>query len=419
MIHDAIGVGFGPSNIAVAIAMEEGGYDGKAVFIEKSDSARWQDEMLLDGSDIQNNPIRDLITPVNPRSRYGFINYLFVTGQLLKYLNVGMHYPLRKLYAKYIEWVGSQFENVRYGEAVCDIRLRDVDGELLWEVRTSRHATFLGRNLVFATGRNLNIPPSLAGSGRIRHLTSYHSATKDLPEGASVAVLGSSQSAVELLLDLHGKGCNEIHAVHRSFSFRLKDTSQFSDEVYFPEFIDYYHALSSEKRAQLDRQVRQTNYSAADGDVIASLYAKCYEDELDGKRRVRIHRNTEIVGHEDHDGSLTLHLQDIYTRQTSSVTVDLLLLATGFLDVGRDGKAGLPELLQDFSEIVEWDGSYLNVLRDYRVKYVEERYPPLYMNGLCESSHGLGDAGSFSLLSYRARDIATSLKLNQSATINA
>ena len=36
--------------------------------------------------------------------------------------------------------------------------------------------------------------------------------------------------------------------------------------------------------------------------------------------------------------------------------------------------------------------------------------PALFLNGLCESSHGIGDAGSFSLLSLRAKTIAESLR---------
>jgi len=409
MIYDALGVGFGPSNIAVAIAMQERGYEGKVVFLEKSAVAQWQGEMLLDGSDIQNNPVRDLITPVNPQSKYTFINYLFSTNQLIKYLNVGSHYPLRKLYAKYIQWVANQLDTVRYGVSVEHISLQEVAGELLWKVSCSNGEPYLCRNIIVATGRRLNIPEVLSGSRYVRHLMHYDSTLKALGSDAAVAVLGASQSAVEILLDLHGKGYPEIHGIHRSFSFRLKDTSQFSDEVYFPEFVDYYHALSSDKRAKLDSQVRQTNYSSADGDVISSLYSKLYEDELDGRSRLQLHRNTRIIGYEDH-GRLTLHLQDIYTEETSSLSVDMLILATGFLDVGRDGKEGLPKLIQNLAETFVWNGSYLNVQRDYKVESVNPDYPAFYMNGLCESSHGLGDAGSFSLLSYRARDIVISLE---------
>jgi L-ornithine N5-oxygenase len=36
--------------------------------------------------------------------------------------------------------------------------------------------------------------------------------------------------------------------------------------------------------------------------------------------------------------------------------------------------------------------------------------PPIYVNGLCESTHGLGDAGSFSLLALRSKAIVQSLR---------
>jgi lysine/ornithine N-monooxygenase len=35
--------------------------------------------------------------------------------------------------------------------------------------------------------------------------------------------------------------------------------------------------------------------------------------------------------------------------------------------------------------------------------------PPIYLNGLCESTHGFGDAGSFSLLALRSSTIARSV----------
>ena len=50
-----------------------------------------------------------------------------------------------------------------------------------------------------------------------------------------------------------------------------------------------------------------------------------------------------------------------------------------------------------------------DVLRDYRLK-VEGSSAPVYLNGLCEASHGFGDAGSFSILSIRGDVIASSLK---------
>jgi L-ornithine N5-oxygenase len=41
----------------------------------------------------------------------------------------------------------------------------------------------------------------------------------------------------------------------------------------------------------------------------------------------------------------------------------------------------------------------------------------VYLNGLCESTHGMGDAGSFSLLALRSARIARSLRGRAEGTI--
>jgi L-ornithine N5-oxygenase len=412
LLHDIVGIGFGPSNIALAIALEETRYPGRVLFLERHSSSLWQEGMLLDGSDIQNNPLRDLITPVNPRSHYTFVNYLHQTGRFWRYMNLGTHYPLRKDFFKYISWVAAQMPNVKYGVDIRHIRLETIGDDLVWCIVDSNGDKYFARRLVLGTGRKPNIPkiPGLDLSDHIIHLTQYLSAVRKLKPGATVAVLGGSQSAVEIALDLAARDVRSIMAIHRSYSFRLKDTSPFSDEVYFPEFIDYYHALPPGKRALLDSQVRQTNYSSADGDVISQLYLRMYEDELDGKNRLFIFRN-HAIENVSYERGLLLELRDIYTNARETVHADLLVLATGFLDIGRNGRDGVPALLAHVADQFSWTGGYLDVERDYRVRYIEESegLPDLYLNGLCESSHGLGDAGSFSLVSLRARDILTSI----------
>lgn len=412
MIYDVIGVGFGPSNIALAIAMQESRYPGKALFVERNARALWHEGMLLDHADIQNSPLRDLITPVNPRSYYTFINFLHQSGRFFHYLNVGLKYPLRKEFFRYVSWAASHFSNVSYNTNIARVEFDHHNGDKVWRLTSSTGAQLLAKKLVLATGRKLNIPSvsGLEGSPTVVHLTKYLQAIDALDRSASVAVLGGSQSAVEILLDLMNKGFQKIYSIHRSFSFRLKDTSPFSDEVYFPEFVDYYHGLPTAHRARLDEQVRQTNYSSADSDVIDALYRMIYEELLDGIHRLRIFRNYELT-QVLNNGHLELTIGHLFNGATESLNVDLLVLATGFLDLGRDGRAALPSLLKDISHMFSWDGDYLKVKRDYSVSYTDEcgPLPDLYLNGLCESSHGLGDAGSFSLVSIRARDILESL----------
>ena len=109
-VYDIVGIGFGPSNLALAIGLEESDSPLSFRFLDAKKRPDWQDEMLLSGSDIQNNPLRDLVTPRNPRSRYGFVNYLKETGRLFDYLNLPLTYPLRREYAEYIKWVADHFQ---------------------------------------------------------------------------------------------------------------------------------------------------------------------------------------------------------------------------------------------------------------------------------------------------------------------
>lgn len=407
--YDILGIGFGPSNIAVAIALQERESNLSAHFIESGADSSWQPGMLLDGSDIQNNPLRDLVTPRNPQSRYTFINYLKCENRLLDYLNLGLAYPFRKEYARYIAWVASFFkEQVSYNTPAQAI---SSDGDGGWLVSTPR-GTIRARALLLGTGRSQNIPKEFEGvtGSRVFHLCDY------LPKLAalgtdirSIAVIGASQSAVEIHLDLLNRFPNlNIHAVHRGFAMRQKDTSPFSDHVYFPEFIDYFFQVNDSARQDLQRQLRPTNYSAADFDVLQKLYLTLYEDRLDGRSRFNNHNNT-IVTKATLDGdSVTLGLRERYLDRHSSLEVDAVVLATGFKDIGAgEGKEEFPPLLRVVADqCVRTHAGGLHVRRDYSLDTGGDGL--IYLNGLCESSHGLGDAGSFSLLSFRATDIVES-----------
>jgi L-ornithine N5-oxygenase len=416
-IFDVLGVGFGPSNLALAIALEEMETPLRHVFLEKSDTCVWQREMLLNGSDIQNNPLRDLVTPRNPKSHYTFVNYLKETGRLFEYLNLGLTYPLRKEYARYISWVASHFDAVvRYRTEVAGLELVSHSSEQVWRATTRGGETYLARGLVVAPGRTPRIPPEFGPhlGAEIFHLNHYLRNMDALGEAAQrIAVIGASQSAVEILLDLMDRKPDaQIHAIQRTFGFRLKDTSPFSDHVYFPEFVDYFYGLSEPSKEDLRRQLRQTNYSSADGDVLHQLYLRMYEERLDGKDRFHLLNNTAVETVGKAEGGWKLRVRQTHTGQKQTVEVDAVVLATGFLDFGPPPLGQpYPELLEAVSHRLPLDEKGVVVVeRDYAVNLRGgEGSPGLYLNGLCESSHGLGDAGSFSLLSLRAQDIATSL----------
>jgi L-ornithine N5-oxygenase len=419
---DIIGIGFGPANIAFAAALEERRSDRSILFLEKLDAPSWQPGMLLSGSDIQNNPLRDLVTPRNPRSRYSFINFLHEHGRLFQYLNLGVEFPLRKEYAHYVTWVARQFDHcVRYGREVTGIDTEIKGGQKSYVLTTARGETFTARSLVVAPGRTPLIPPPFDAAvhgERVFHLTRYLSALESfqLEHGAprTICVVGGSQSAVELMLDLSARFAGaDIVNIQRGYGFALKDTSPFSGHVYFPEHVDYYFGASAASKAQLDEQLKRTNYSAADADVIRKLYLTMYEQKLDGAERIRILANTRIGSARLSCGGVLLELEEVHRRQHTELRADIVILATGFRNLGAGpSQERVPPVLMPLADnLLLDDDGVLAVARDYRLRArrPDTALPPVYLNGLCETTHGMGDAGSFSLLSLRSECIAQSL----------
>lgn len=420
--HDVIGIGFGPANIALAIAAEELGGQLSMRFLEKKSCAGWQDQMLLPDSDIQNHPLRDLVTPRNPRSKYTFINFLFEQGRLFEHLNLPLQHPLRVEYAQYVTWVADHFAKlVDYSsEAVAILPVTEGGTVRSFQVRCRDGRTLAARAIVLAPGRTPKIPLAFQHihDARIVHLTQFLSAfdqvKKSIPH-PRVAVIGGSQSAVELLLHLNGDpAVGELVGIHRNFGFRLKDTSPFSEEVYFPEFVDIYFHASKEVKAMLRSELVYTNYSSSDRDVIDALYAQIYRDKILSRRKLQLKPMSEVVQVSADDGGVRLHISSIANRSMEEIVVDFVVLATGFRDLG--GVASdepFPQILSQLADRLDTDGGALSVDLDYRVRFCNEDQcvnAPLFLNGLCESSHGMGDAGSFSLLSLRSAAIFSSLQ---------
>jgi L-ornithine N5-oxygenase len=422
--YDLVGIGFGPANIGLAVALEETGWSGSVLFLERQTAPDWQAEMLLDGSDIQHNPLRDFVTPRNPQSHYTFLNFLKNQGRLFEYLNLDNPYALRKDYAEYIRWTARHFDRwTAYGRSVISVRLGDASevGEGQRQkviIETSCGKTIHARAVSLAPGRSALIPHVFRQhlGNRIEHFTRYTTAlSRWNAEGKlrSVAVIGASQSAIEIVLDLHGRMPDlMIHNVQRNFGYKLKDTSPFTERIYFPEFIDQFYNASPDRQKHLTADLWRSNYGAADADVIHQLYNRMYEQRVDGRERIRLHLNRDVRDVSVSSGNVVLMVEERDQGALERLTVDAVILATGFKNFGADADQELwHPMLDNIAPHARKrpDGS-LFITRDYRLEAESagRKLPAIFVNGLCESSHGFGDAGSFSLLALRSEMIAAS-----------
>jgi L-ornithine N5-oxygenase len=429
-IYDLFGIGFGPANIAVAIALEESSSDANTLFVDKSSDPIWQEEMLFEESldihaNIQNIPFRDLITPCNPRSKYTFLNYLYENKKLFWYLNMDLLMPMRTDYADYIKWVSVQFEKrLQVGVMVNRIELRtEKNGESLYGIAADDGRYFLARHVVVGTGRPPLIPEPFRSiqDPRVFHLTRYRSSLSLVGRKGvrRVAVVGSSQSALEIVLHLNERYPElEIHSIFRRFGYPLKDTNPFMSEIYFPEFTDFYFSAQPDLKARIDRDVRRTNYGSCDMDVLEELYRRIYYDRLRGKSELRVRRLTEVQAAKAHVEGIQLDLLDHASKCTSTEYFDIVVLATGFMNVGKgDNDVRTLSILDGVADELQLDADgCIQVDRNYCLAMKPRRgRGSIIMNGLCEATHGMGDAGSLSLVSLRAQRIVDVLRRHDSS----
>lgn len=416
-IYDVIGVGFGPANIALAICAEEDHRPLRLRFFEGRSEPGWQSEMMTHRANIQNHPLRDLVTPRNPRSRYSFTNFLFENGLLFRHLNLGIESPLRKEYAQYIAWVASHFSPlVQYGVRVERVRVLETG---LWRVDTSDGCTHTARSLVLATGRTPYLPHVFQQlqDPRVFHSTEYLSSLEGLLKRGtprSIAIVGASQSAVEITLDLKRRLPQTRLACYiRNFGFRLKDTSPFMEEAVFPEHAEQYFAFSQTQRRAMDTDLRFMNYSSADMDVLRELYLAMYEESMDGEVLIELRRNSEILGIEKAGERLAIRDRNKYSGHVECREHDAAIVATGFRDLGTlERQERIPPLLAPLAERFGFSATGdLDIAFDHRLQASPEAdfLPPVFLNGLCEASHGISDAGSLSNLALRVSRILTSV----------
>lgn len=423
--YDIVGVGFGPANIAVAIAMEELNLSCRVMFFESAHTSIWQQGMLLENSDIQNHPLRDLVTPCNPRSKYTFVNYLFEKGRLYEHLNLGMTFPYRIEYAQYIAWVAGHFSKmVTYNCTIKQVNIIENEAGVGIGYRLTDHngKAYTTRSVILAPGRTPYIPHPFSdvSSPVICHVTKYLDVIGRVlkqNKHACIGIVGSSQSAVEAILHLNENHPEvQIIGMHRSFGFRLKDTSPFTGEVYFPEFVDLYYASDRVQKNRLNNDLYYTNYGAVDGDVLDELYRRIYKHKLNNKTPIIIHRVADIEGVIINKEKAIVKIQKLGSNDILNETFDLVIVATGFRNIGTcENEERYPAIMQDLISYLEFDDqACIQVEYDYKVCMNKKVHPGAhcFLNGLCESTHGMGDAGSFSLLAVRSRAIVNSIMNN-------
>ncbi|MFD9035382.1 lysine N(6)-hydroxylase/L-ornithine N(5)-oxygenase family protein [Streptomyces sp. NPDC059567] len=398
LVHDLIGIGFGPSNVAMAIALSEhnarvGRQEAvTAHFFERQAGFGWHRGMLIDDATMQVSFLKDLVTLRNPASEYSFLCYLQSRERLIDFVNHKNLFPLRVEFHDYFEWAAAKVDDmVSYGHEVIAVEPVVRDGVIEYLDVTARSGSetvvHRARNLVIGTGLRPLMPEGVERTDRVWH-NSELLAKVDGLEGADptrFVVVGAGQSAAENVAYLHRRFPEaEVCAVFSRYGYSPADDSSFANRIFDPAAVDeYFTAPDAIKRKLMDYH-GNTNYSVVDIDLIDDLYRQAYQEKVLGKERLRFINVSRLTGVEEADGKVRATVTSLVTGEESTLEADVVVYATGYSQaepLGLLGEVG--------DRCHRDDQGRVRVERDYRLATDPELRCGIYLQGGTEHTHGI------------------------------
>jgi L-ornithine N5-oxygenase len=432
---DLVGIGFGPANLALAIALEEHNAAGapgdrlRVAFLEKQSRFGWHRGMLIDDATMQVSFLKDLVTMRNPASDFSFVSYLHERGRLVDFVNFKTLYPLRVEFHDYLEWAAERMAPlVTYGRQVTDVRpvlteggedgedsgpvIRAFDvvaAEVGPDGPTGATTVRRARNVVVALGLGPNVPPGARLGPRVWHNLDLLSRVEALAAAPRpprcLVVVGAGQSAAEAVEFLHRRfPTAQVCSVFARYGYTPADDTPFANRIFDPGAVDtYFDADAGVKRMLFDYH-RNTNYSVVDQELIEELYRRMYQETVQGEPRLRMLNASRVTRVEEvGDTRVDVTVEHLPTGEEATLAADALVYATGYRP--RDALG----LLGQAGELCARDDEGLaRVERDYRVVTTLPSEGAVYLQGGTEHAHGITST-LLSNVAVRAGEIVASL----------
>ncbi|GKQ36019.1 lysine N(6)-hydroxylase/L-ornithine N(5)-oxygenase family protein [Streptomyces sp. A012304] len=398
LIHDLIGIGFGPSNVAMAIALSEhnarvGRQEAvTAHFFEQQPSFGWHRGMLIDDATMQVSFLKDLVTLRNPSSEYTFLRYLQSKGRLIDFVNHKNFFPLRVEFHDYFEWAAAKVDDmVSYGHEVVAVEPVVRDGVVEYLDVTARSGDEVvvhrARNLVIGTGLRPLMPEGVERTDRIWHNSDLLAKVDGL-EGANPSrfvVVGAGQSAAENVAYLHRRFPQaEVCAVFSRYGYSPADDSSFANRIFDPQAVDEYFSAPEDVKRRLMDYHGNTNYSVVDIDLIDDLYRQAYQEKVLGTERLRFLNVSRLTDIEQTTDGVRATVRSLVTGEETQLDADVVVCATGYQQADGLG------LLGEVADRCHRDEQgRVRVERDYRVATDAELRCGIYLQGGTEHTHGI------------------------------
>lgn len=399
-VHDVVGIGFGPSNLALAVAGRERGLSDLR-FFERSPAFAWHRGMMIDGARMQISFLKDLATLHDPASEFTFLQYLKARGRLESFMNLRDFYPTRVEFHDYLTWASDQFAaQVEYGTEVTRVSLWPSDASPsplfcldLKCAATGEVRQCLARNVVNAPGGSPRLPDiEVCDSPRVFHSSEFlrrlGGEFRDRLGGYEFAVVGGGQSAGEIaahLLEAYPSA--SVRMLINDYALRPADDSPFVNQQFQSHRIDEFHQLSAASRQRIRAELHNSNYAVMEPEIIDRLHRHAYDGEVVGRSRFGVHPYSELCQVKPRGDRLEAVWRNRSTLDVCRGEFDGLVFATGYV-------RKLDERI--FADVIPYirrdELGDICLTAAHRVETSDRLGGGLYVQGLGEHSFGISDS---------------------------
>lgn len=399
---DLFGIGAGPANLSLAALSVKAPYL-KAYFCDSQPKLIWHQGMLISDSKLQVSYLKDLVTLVDPTNPYSFLNFLHQKGCLYQFITSDFQKISRLEFSNYLNWVFNSLDSVHGNEQALSV---EYSSNKSFIVTTSKDV-YETKNLVLGNGLSPYTPECCLDfiNEDIFHNSQFLYKQQNFAD-KRVAVIGGGQSGAEILLNLISDNDNrpsEIYWFSKAQNFLPIDDSPFTNELFTPQYMQYFYALPNQQKQSLLEEHRL----ASDGisNITAQeIYRKLYEFKFikDAGEEIYLlpsHKLTGVVKHKD---EYLLTIDDLANNKKKDFKVDKAILCTGY-------KHKFPNYLSNLKNKIHVDNNdNLVVNTDYSLSWDNTDNCSIYIQNGARHSHGIADP-NLSLLAYRSAIILNTI----------
>ncbi|WP_049924341.1 lysine N(6)-hydroxylase/L-ornithine N(5)-oxygenase family protein [Halopiger djelfimassiliensis] len=372
--YDVLGVGLGPFNLGLS-ALLDGADDAiDAVFLEREPEFAWHEGMLIEGVTLEVPFLADLVTMADPTNPYSFLNYLRERDRIYEFYFYETFQIPRREYDDYLRWVAETVPATQFSRAVTNVEANTetaADGAFVVDAvdpETGRTYRYRADDLVVGIGSRPAVPEfarEFAGEADLFHTARYLEGRETALDADSITVVGSGQSAAEVVLDLLERQSAHDYRLDwltRSDGFFPMEYSKLGLQHFTPEYTRYFYDLPQSRKDELLAE-QDLLYKGIDVETSAQIYDTLYERSIgDREPDFGMLATTAVTDIERREGGYRLECEHRQQERPFALETDAVIFGTGY-------QRPSPAFLEPLADRLAFDDrGRPRVTEDYRLE---------------------------------------------------